>query len=276
MSQATIETSTSSTTEAQEPFYYGWRYVRQRYPNGREVVEQVPLTREDVLYPQEEDFVTHTDDHERFCIYLYNVLCGLFLSHPTTVVLHDVLVDWNVPGMRPLGPDIAVIFDVRERHNWSTFDVVEEGTGPALIIEVASPKTRDIDLLDKVQLYDQADVPYYFIVDSLERKGVLTRRLLGYQLRPDGYAALIPNERGWLWMEPVGLWLGIREQEVECYDRQGKKIEDHVGVLIAYAAEQQARADAEARANAEQQARADAEARIAELEAELRRLRGDA
>jgi hypothetical protein len=276
MSQATIETSTSSTTEAQEPFYYGWRYVRQRYPNGREVVEQVPLTREDVLYPQEEDFVTHTDDHERFCIYLYNVLCGLFLSHPTTVVLHDVLVDWNVPGMRPLGPDIAVIFDVRERHNWSTFDVVEESTGPALIIEVASPKTRDIDLLDKVQLYDQADVPYYFIVDSLERKGVLTRRLLGYQLRPDGYAALIPNERGWLWMEPVGLWLGIREQEVECYDRQGKKIEDHVGVLIAYAAEQQARADAEARANAEQQARADAEARIAELEAELRRLRGDA
>jgi hypothetical protein len=275
MSQATIETSTSSTTEAQEPFYYGWRYVRQRYPNGREVVEQVPLTREDVLYPQEEDFVTHTDDHERFCIYLYNVLCGLFLSHPTTVVLHDVLVDWNVPGMKPLGPDIAVIFDVRERRNWSTFDVVEEGTGPALIIEVASPKTRDIDLLDKVQLYDQADVPYYFIVDSLERKGVLTRRLLGYQLKPDGYAALIPNERGWLWMEPVGLWLGIREQEVECYDRQGKKIEDHVGVLIAYAAEQQARADAEARANAEQQARADAEARIAELEAELRRLRGD-
>jgi hypothetical protein len=275
MSQATIETSTSSTTEAQEPFYYGWRYVRQRYPNGREVVEQVPLTREDVLYPQEEDFVTHTDDHERFCIYLYNVLCGLFLSHPTTVVLHDVLVDWNVPGMKPLGPDIAVIFDVRERRNWSTFDVVEEGTGPALIIEVASPKTRDIDLLDKVQLYDQADVPYYFIVDSLERKGVLTRRLLGYQLKPDGYAALIPNERGWLWMEPVGLWLGIREQEVECYDRQGKKIEGHVGVLIAYAAEQQARADAEARANAEQQARADAEARIAELEAELRRLRGD-
>jgi hypothetical protein len=90
-------------------------------------------------------------------------------------------------------------------------------------------------------------------------------------------------------MEPVGLWLGIREHEIECYDQNGKKIENHEGTLIAYAAEQQARADAEARATAEQQARADAEARataeqqaradaesrIAALEAELRRLRGE-
>ena len=63
MSQIVVETSTSSTTEAQEPFYYGWRYVRRRYPNGREVVEQVPLTREDVLYPQEGDFVIQNDNH---------------------------------------------------------------------------------------------------------------------------------------------------------------------------------------------------------------------
>ncbi len=62
-------------------------------------------------------------------------------------------------AMKPLGPDIVVIFDVHERRNWSTFDVVEEGTRPALIIGVASPKTRGIDLLDKVQLYDRADVP---------------------------------------------------------------------------------------------------------------------
>jgi colicin import membrane protein len=262
MSQATIETSTSSTTEAQEPFYYGWRYVRQRYPNGREVVEQVPLTREDVLYPQEDDFVIQNDDHQQICIYLCNVLRGHFAQNPATVVLQDVLIDWDVPDLKPLAPDIAVIFDVRERQNWSTFKVAEETTQPSLIIEVTSPTTRDTDLLSKLDAYDLAGVPLYFIVDSFERKGRLTRRLLGYRLTLDGYTALIPNERGWLWMEPVGLWIGIHENHIGCYTADEQYIEDYIGVYTA-------------RVQLEIQAK-QAEARIAELEAELRRLRGDA
>ncbi len=72
--------------------------------------------------------------------------------------------------------------------------------------------------------------PSYFIVDNLERKGVRTRQLLGYQLTSSGYVALIPNERGWLWMEPVGLWLGIREQEIECYDQHWHKDRRSCGV----------------------------------------------
>jgi colicin import membrane protein len=276
MSQATIETSTSSTTEAQEPFYYGWRYVRRRYPNGREVVEQVPLTLDDVLHPQEGDFVIQNDDHHQVCVYLCNVLRGHLAPDPATVVLQDVLIAWDVPDMKPLAPDIAVIFGVRERRNWSTFDVAEEGTGPALVIEVTSPATREADLSRKLDVYDIAEVPIYIIVDSVERKGMLTRRLLGYRMTLDGYTGIAPDERGWLWMEPVGLWIGIHENHICCYTADGRYIEDYIGVYTARVQlEAQAR-QAEARANAEQQARADAEARIAELEAELRRLRGDA
>ncbi len=36
--KTTVEAPTSSATEPQEPFYYGWRYVRRVYPNGREVI----------------------------------------------------------------------------------------------------------------------------------------------------------------------------------------------------------------------------------------------
>ncbi len=269
-----VEMSAVSET-AHDPFYDGWRDVRRRYPNGREEIDRVPLTREDILHPQEEDCVTHTDDHQRFCVYLYNVLRGLFLNNPHMVVLHDVLVGWDVPGLRGHGPDIAVIFGVRERRNWSTFHVAEEGVRPALIIEVTSPKTREIDLVDKVDHYERADVPYYVMVDSHEHKGVLTRRLLGYQMTPQGYAVLPPDARGWLWMAPVGLWIGIRDNEVECYDQAGNLIEDYEGMLIGRT-EAEARAEtAEARAEAEAQARAAAEAHLADLEAELRRLRGD-
>ncbi len=70
MSQTTVEAPTSSATEPQEPFYYGWRNVRRRYPNGREVLEQVPLTLDDVLHPQDGDFVIQNDDHQQMCVYL--------------------------------------------------------------------------------------------------------------------------------------------------------------------------------------------------------------
>jgi Uma2 family endonuclease len=257
-------TSVTISDDAQperDLFRYGWRYIHHPLPSGGETLERVPLTLEDVLHPQEGDFVTHTDDHQRFCVYLYNVLRGLFLHQSTTVVLHDVLVGWDVPELNPHGPDIAVIFGVRERRNWGKFDVAQEGVRPALIIEVTSPETRQVDLYNKLIEYDQAGVPMYIIVDTHQRKGVMTRRLLGYQMTPEGYAGMAQDERGWLWMDSVELWIGIHENRVECYDRTGNKIEDYEGVMAA-------RDEAEVRTQA-------AEARLAELEAELLRLPGE-
>ncbi len=193
------------------------------------------------------------------------------------MVLQDVLIAWDTPGLKPLAPDIAVIFDVRERRNWSTFDVAEEGSRPALVIEVTSPATREVDLSRKLDVYDIAEVPIYIIVDSVERKGVLTRRLLGFRTTPDGYTGIAPDERGWLWLEPVGACGSASTRILSAATRRMDSISrTHAGIhQLAFSIEARFK-QAEARANAEQQARADAEARIAELEAELRRLRGDA
>lgn len=268
MTQEVIENPAATAQDFARQFYYGWRYVRRAHPDGGETLEQVPLTIEDVLHPQEEDFVVQSDDHQRICVYLYNTLRGVLRDDPSAVVLHDTLIAWDVPDLKPLSPDIAVIFGVREQRNWTTFDVAEEGARPSLVIEVTSPSTREIDLSRKLDAYDIAEAPLYIIVDSYERKGVLMRRLLGYQMTAHGLVGLAPDERGQLWMAPVGLWIGIRDNEVECYDRDGNRIEHHVEVLAA-------RAEAEARAAAEARARTEAEARIAELEDELKRLRGE-
>jgi hypothetical protein len=274
MTQATLEPTADIVPEQPVPFYYGWRYVRRTRPDGSEGLEQIPLTPEDVLHPQEEDHVVQSDDHQLVCAYLGNVVRGRFAKDPTTVVLQDVLLAWDTPGLRPLAPDIAVIFGVPERKNWSTFAVAEEGARPVLVIEVTSPTTRETDLARKLDAYDLAEVPFYIIVDSFERKGVLTRRLLGYQMTPQGYVVLAPDERGWLWMAPVGLWIGIHENRVECYDSAGLYVEDYVEMLTARTeAEARARAEAAARTEAEARAQA-AEARLAAVEAELRRLRG--
>lgn len=76
----------------------------------------------------------------------------------------------------------------------------------------------------------------------------------------------MPDARGWLWLEPVGLWIGVTQPGGDeagaayLYDAEGNLIGDYTSVT-------RAAAEAEARA-------AEAEVRLRELEAELRRQRG--
>ena len=60
------ETRRSGVVEADDPFRYGWRYVRRTQPDGTTVIDEIPLTRDDLLYPEEGDFVVqepwHTQD----------------------------------------------------------------------------------------------------------------------------------------------------------------------------------------------------------------------
>ncbi len=237
-----------------DPFRYGWRYLQHTLPDGTTQIEQVPLTLEDLLHPEEGDQVTHNAAHQRRCRYLCNVFSAQLRHDRTAVVLDDVRVKWDVPELKPHGPDIMVIFGVRERKNWSTFDVAQEGVRPAVIVEVTSPETRSIDRSDKLEEYDLAGVPHYVIVDSFSRRGEETVRLLGYTQTPSGYRVLAPDTRGWLWLEPLRLFIGIADNEVVCYDEAGHPLADYAEVAEALAT---------------------AEARLHALEAELRRLRGD-
>lgn len=244
-----------TAAERRDEFPYGWRYVERTGADGRVTIEQMPLTLDDLAHPQEGDQVTHSDIHQRICIYLYNVFRGLLASFPAAVVLHDVRIAWDTPELRAHGPDLAVIFGVREQKNWSTFDVASEGTRPRLIIEVTSPETRAIDLATKLEEYDLAGVELYVIVDLVQRKGQLLPRLLGYRQTPTVYATIAPDEQGRLWLEPLNVWLGITGETVRCYDQTGNMIADYNQLLTALDQSEQ---------------------RVRELEAELRRLRGEA
>lgn len=249
-----------SDTSQTEPFRYGWRYVQQVGDDGAITVEQLPLTLEDVLHPEENDQVTHSDAHQRRRRYLCNVFEARFASDPHMVVLDDVRVKWDAPDLKPQGPDIMVIGGVRERKNWSTFDVAAEGVRPTLIIEITSPETRVLDLTFKLDEYDLAGVPLYVIVDTVQRRGQEVLRLLGYRQTEAAYEVLSPDAQGRLSLAPLGIALGVRDNELVCYDEAGNVLGDYVALDAA-------------RAAAEQRAEA-AEERLRALEAELRQLRG--
>jgi Uma2 family endonuclease len=253
--------------DADDPFRYGWRYLRRDREDGSYVMEQVPLTLEDVLHPQEGDQVTHSDAHQRRRRYLCNVLEAQLAGDASAVVLDDVRVAWDNPDLKPHGPDIMVILGVHARKNWSTFDVTAEGVRPALIIEITSPETASIDRSNKLEEYDLAGVPFYVIVDTLQLRKLPTLRLLAYAQTPEGYQVLPPDGQGRIWLAPARTWLAVEQGELVCYDEAERPLGDYRALAEALASERDAREQAEQRALT-------AEERVRALEAELRRLRG--
>ena len=151
--------TTKPVSRQDDPYRYGWRYVERKLPGGKIDFDQVSRTLEDVLHPEEGDFIVQTDLHERLRAYFASVFPARLEHDPATVVLSDVRIAWDVPTVRPMGPDIAVIFGVRGHKDWGTLDCAVEGTRPALVVEVTLPTTRRLDLRSKRTRYYRAEVP---------------------------------------------------------------------------------------------------------------------
>ena len=69
---STVSRSRRPEPPSGEPdsFRYGWRYVRVERPDGRVDFDQVPLTLEDVLFPEVGDFIVQSTPHNRDVVYL--------------------------------------------------------------------------------------------------------------------------------------------------------------------------------------------------------------
>lgn len=95
-----MPSSTSPLVE-DDPFRFGWRYVKRLQPDGSETYDTVPLREEDLLYPEEEDFVIQKPPHQRDAHYLFGTLKAFYARQPSVVVLGDCRVDWGPAGSRP-------------------------------------------------------------------------------------------------------------------------------------------------------------------------------
>jgi Uma2 family endonuclease len=307
---STISTSQITTTavpDVADPFRYGWRFETIQGPDGTERVEQVPLTLEDVLHPEFGYEIMQNDPHVSDTTYLRIVFKSRLPSDSRTLVLTDCSVDFNLPGIKPVCPDIAVFFGANEPRLWITVDVRADRLQPALMIEVTSPNTRSNDVEKKFDYYHRARVPLYVIADTvLEIENRRRLNLIAYRYTPSHYEPIEPNGEGHIWLDPIGVWLGIVVDKVTgsdrlaCFDPVTKQeIGDYTAIAQAHTDEMEARIRAEAqaniaearantaearantaearastadaRANTESQARAAAEARIRELEAALKK-----
>ncbi|MFI5458001.1 MAG: Uma2 family endonuclease [Isosphaerales bacterium] len=251
-------------------FRYGFRNVQVTRPDGSIDFDQIPLTLEDALHPEEGDRPVSSRAHALDCNYLHDVVSERLAGDRTAAVLSDTDIYWEKPEWKNHRPDIAVILGVRRQKDWPSFYVAEEGTRPALIIEVVSLSTRVNDVETKVEQYAQVGVPHYVIADARESDGRRHLSLIDYRLGPDGLYEPRPLDgQGRVRLEELGgLSLGIVDNPELGGDRlalfdaaTGKEIGDYTQLSQALAAKEAALAAAEAR--------------VRDLEVELQRLRGN-
>ena len=287
-----------------DPFWLGRRYLKEVGPDGEVRYREVPLREEDLLFPQEEDRLVLTESHMRNCIYAKMMLEIVMGDRPDAMVFMDHRIDFGIEGMEPLGPDVAVFVELNAPWNpqRGTFDATEFEARPLLVIEVTSASTRPNDLQAKVDLYFEAKVPYYAIIDHGPHNDWSRVVLRGYRAAPGGYSSVEPDEKGRLWLSTLNLWLvpdgekvflcradgerlpewretyaankkaGVRIEELETLTedailaRQEAERETVNAEKLA-ADEARKRADAERLAADEARKRADAEGRSADLTA---------
>ncbi|NCR63090.1 MAG: Uma2 family endonuclease [Microcystis aeruginosa LG11-05] len=177
------------------------------------------------------------------------------------------------------GPDFFAVLNVdgtRERQGWVIWE--EEGRYPDVIVELTSPSTARTDKVRKKAIYEGTfRTPDYFIYDPFDGNS-----LQGWHLGADQrYHSLERNERGWLWCETLGYWLGTWEGTIDretaiwarFYDPEGNLIPlpEEAAQEQAAAAQEQAAA-AQEQLNATQQALEEERQRSQQLAARLREM----
>jgi len=177
----------------------------------------------------------------------------------------------SVKRGRPLykGPDFFVVKDVdgtKPRKYWAVWE--EEGRYPDVIVELLSPSTAQKDKVDNLRLYAHTfRTPEYFWYD------VETGELAGFRRIQGEYVAIEPNEKGWLWSQELGVYLGVWEGVYQGRKYRWLRLYYTDGSLVPTAAEAERQ-----RAEAERQ-RAEQALQIAEAErqrAEAERQRAEA
>ena len=211
----------TKTPEA-DIYRYGWRDVTTKLPNGKERTRRIPLTIKDCLYPEEGDCMPQSSDHEAIITYLVGVLRRRLADDSGALVLADCKFYWGLSKKGNHSPDIAVTFGVRNPdRDFRSFKAAKEGVRPTVIIEVVSPDVRDNDVVAKVKDYHHLAIPWYVIVDQKEEDG--PRTLVAYRYAPTGYVPVEPDENGWVWIDPLDLWLEVGDRSVVCYDGATRK-----------------------------------------------------
>jgi len=231
--QITPEKTGDRATELAER---GWRVVESSQPDGTIIYQRIPLTSEQFLHPQLGDRLPNSTFHDTVADDAKDMLKRRYANDRTVGIFRDLLIGWDIPNKADNCPDVFLAFKVyNPEQNRSKFVVENEGTRPALIIEVVSPRYRKEDREIKVVEYAQARVQEYVIIDRRTSRQQVLEEVLGYRLVSENYQPITPDEEGRILCETVGLFISLRSGRIVMEDAQtGDRLQTSLELKTAY------------------------------------------
>lgn len=210
-----------SSDSAQYP--YGRRIHITQNVTAQPTYDIRPLRREDFLNPVEGDEFNHGETHAAEVARLATRLRHHYRYNPATTVVEGAIIRWAVPGLAAPMPDIAIVNDLPDpSRRITTLDMQASQARVRAIFEVTSPPFADFDLHEKIELYRQAGVPEYWVIDTGLRpdKSQTDYSIHGRHLAQDAYVPIEPDADRRFHSEVCRIWLRVTA------DHQGFEIGD--------------------------------------------------
>lgn len=252
--------------EIVDKYYYGHRIAVSYDDAGKPIYSQIPLKQEDFLDPEEGDHFVQGTRHEQDVDDIKSIFRYIHQNNSSMKVYSDLKIDWGIVELSNPAPDVSVIPNVIDPNEpRSSFFVPDEGTRPQFMLEMVSPRYVKPDYEDKVNIYQQAGVEEYIIVDSGLRpwRDTIQYTVRGYRLQGGQYLEIQPNAQGWIYSAINDVWVGTTEAHDRFLVIDPQTDEEILSDEQRAQAEASARIEAEERAEeAEERAQAEASARI--------------
>ncbi|MFN7854455.1 Uma2 family endonuclease [Anabaena sp. AL09] len=178
---------------------------------------------EDIIFPPSDLYSdeppVETELHLRQIILLFKCLEWLWKDRTDFYAVGNLSIYYSPHQKKSedvRGPDFFVVLGTerKTRKSWVVWE--ENGKYPHVIVEILSPTTAKTDRETKKLLYqDTFRTPDYFWFDPY------TLEFAGFNLISGKYQPLKPNEKGHLWSEELGLYLGIYEGLLRYFTSSG-------------------------------------------------------
>ena len=221
--------------------------------------------------------IGETDFHITATLTLLQLLRDFFASEEQVYVGGDMMFYYEKGNPKAVrAPDVFVVKGVgkHKRRIYKLWEELANGhpAVPCAIFEITSKQTRTEDLTGKYALYERLGVQEYFLFDPLAE--YLTPPLQGFVLLDGRYQPLPSGSDGTVNSVALGLRLRPEGDLLRIIDAATGQMVPTSSEALELARREQQRARSEAqRADAEAQRADGAETEIAQLKAELERLR---
>lgn len=233
-------------------------------------------------YQTREELMPAGHTHNLYLITLAQMLAP-HLQQQGRYIAVDVFVfyrDWEGRRQR-IAPDalIAPTTELSEAQQLKSYDLDVEAL-PLCVVEVTSESSKASDWQRKRLFYASLGISEYLLIDILDDDNPellkLQTDLYVWQLQDNPLVEAAPDQEGFLHLESIGVRIRADGQQlVAQVIATGEMLHTTTELREALAAEEQARREAEQRAVDEASARQRAEAELAQLRAELARLRAN-